>query len=155
MNGFFGPGRGPNRFGSFIFVYTSVMAGLFLFYSLIWKKIKLSEKKFIIISNLFAIGIVIIDLIIRNPLFHISVVTLIFFITTIVSVFGKEKKKHKFFAAYLSIFLIWILNLIFIEIPKFMIELRIGIYLISAILYFLILLRVNKVTNIKNGKKKR
>ena len=56
----------------------------------------------------------------------------------------KSKKRHPFFIAYISIFLIWLLNLISIEIPKFMFELRVGIYVMSLVLYFVILQRIFK-----------
>lgn len=144
LPGLFMPGRIPFRVGELIFTYTSVMAGLFLLYSLIWKKIKWDEKVVIFIFNLIAIFTVILDWLVLNPFAHISIITLLFLAVALISFGKKSKKKHPFFIPYLMIFLIWILNLISIEISRFMFELRIIIYAISALLYIVILWRIFK-----------
>ncbi|MBT3464056.1 hypothetical protein HOD20_02735 [archaeon] len=140
------------RFGDLIFIYASVMSGLFLLYSVIWKKIKLKEKTVILFFNIFAIIAMLFDFFLRNPFIHISMITILFFATVIISFnkSKKSKKKHPFYVAYVLIFLIWILNLISIEISKFLHELRFGIYVVSCVIYILILLRVLKI----NKKKK-
>ena len=150
--GFFMPGRPPFRIGSLIFTYTSVMAGLFLLYSLIWRKIKLNEKIVILIFNLIAVLTVILDLLVLNPFIHIIIITLLFLVAALLSFTRKSRKKHPFVIAYLLIFLIWILNSVFIEVPRSIFELRFVSYMISVILYLVILWRIFKS---KNGKKTR
>ena len=150
--GVFMPGRPPFQIGSFIFTYSSVMAGLFLLYSLVWRKIKLDEKFVILIFNLIAVLTVILDMLILNQFVHIAIITLLFLLATLLSFNRKSKKKHPFFIAYLLISLIWILNLISIELRKFMFEFRLVIYAISVILYLVILWRIFRN---KNGKKTR
>ena len=79
---------------------------------------------------ILAIFTIILDFITRNPFIHIYIITFIFSIAAIISFlqFKQSKKKHPFFVVYILIFFIWILNLISIEIPKFMIQLRYTIY---------------------------
>ena len=136
--------RMPHLFGGWVFVYTSVMAGLFLLYSVMYKKIKLKETTIILLINVIAIITTLLDMWIKNPFVHVGIITTIFGATIIVSLTKKSKKRHPFFIAYISIFLIWLLNLISIEIPKFMFELRVGIYVMSLVLYFVILQRIFK-----------
>ena len=152
----FKPGKVPHLFGNHIFIYTSVMAGLFLLYSLIWKRVKLDEKIVTVLFNAIALFVLILDFIKRNPFVHIGVITGLFGLTLLTSIVKKfkSKKKHSFTFVYLLIFLIWILDLVSIEIPKFMHGFRLIVTAISAILYLVILWRVSKRSS-KHGKKTR
>ena len=148
---FFMPEKPPHHFGNVFYIYASVMAGMILLYSLVWKNKQWKEKSVILIINIITIIVIIIDFISKNPFVHISFITALFGITLIFSIIKKikSKKKHTYFIIYVLIFLIWILNIIAIEAPKFMFTLKILIYFISIGLYSLILMRVNK-----NGKKR-
>ena len=147
--GFFMPGRPPFNIGQIFFIYTSVMAGLFLLYSVIWKQLKWNENLVIILFNIFAILATIIDFLTRNPYYHVVLMTFLFSLTVIISLFKKSKRRHTFFIAYILIFLIWIINLISIEIPRFLFQLRFLLYMISVGIYLLILWRL------QYGQKKR
>ncbi|MBN1502316.1 hypothetical protein JW930_02125 [Candidatus Woesearchaeota archaeon] len=148
----FMPGRPPFRIGELVFIYASVMAGLFMFYSVMWKKTKINEKIVILLFNILAFLTVVSDLLFRDPFVHISIITLLFAATVFMSLLlqKKSKKKHSFFVAYILVLLIWILNLVPIEMPRFLFGLRVFIYIISAALYLLLVWRI-----LKNGKKKR
>lgn len=142
---FFSPGfYGAHlTLGGVFFIYTSVMAGLFLLYSLVWRKLKWKETVVILLFNLLAFLTIMLDFFSGNPFIHIIIITVLFSATVFVSYF-RYKKKHPFFIAYVLIFFSWILNLISIEIPRFFTELRILINAISLVLILIILWRVHK-----------
>ncbi|MBN2421986.1 hypothetical protein JXB41_02055 [Candidatus Woesearchaeota archaeon] len=150
-SGFFRPQMPPFRIGDFFFVYSSILAGLYLFYSLMWKKIKLNDFVLFVISSMFSILIIVLDFILRIPLLHIISLIIIFSVMAIVSLKGVKKswKKHPFFIIYILIFFVWIINIISSEIPMFLIELKLILFLISAGLYLSILLRIIRKTKIK------
>jgi hypothetical protein len=142
------PGRAPFHIGGLLFMYSSIMAGLFLLYSIIWKKVKVKESSVIILFNFVTIVILLFDYFMRYPFTHLFVTVVMLLVAAAISL--KKSKKHPFFIAYLLILLIWILNLISTEIPKQMFQLRLLINLVSASLYFIILWRV-----LKNEKKRK
>ncbi len=152
----FRPNQIGFRIGSDIFVYASTMAALYLLLSLIWKNIKDGTKYFEVILHLVAIIITLLVHYIINPAVHIGALTIIFFITTIVSYSEQKHSKKKHFSrmsfVYLLVFLLWIFNIIALEVPWFLLRLKIALYLISSGLFLLIFWRV--VRRRKNGSKK-
>jgi len=141
-----------------IFEYFIIVAGFFLFYSLIWKKIETTKQppgsslfnKNLIIFYLMALIIVILDYTWNTYfLMFLSQIVLFSLASTISYVNYKEKGiQHKFLKFYFIAMLLtltaWVLNAILSLEAN--IGVLIGIYIINFIIFLLFLFGVMKVT---------
>ena len=146
-----------------IFEYFIVMAGFFLFYSLIWRKFESSkEMSFssllnakITIFHLMAIVIAVLDYLWMTYNFMFFSQIVIFFCASVIAYinYRKDGKKHKFpkfyFIAMLLSLGIWILNFSAKTYFKWDHGLLIIVGITNVIFFLLFLYGVIKVTKIK------
>ena len=145
------------------FEYLLIMAGFFLFYSLIWKRFEFNKyqrysslfSKPILILNFLALIIAIIDVIWDTYYFMFISQIIIFAFAVIISYsnYRKNGKKHKFlnfyFVAMLLGFAAWILNFLVESVFNWRHMVLVDIGAINLIFFTLFLYGVIKIT--KNG----
>ncbi len=148
-----------------IFEYALIMAGFFLLYSLIWKKIESPEEEYssslfnpkIAVFHIMAIVITMLDILWQTYFFMFISQIVIFVYASVISCinFKKDNNKHKFpkfyFIAMLLGLVAWTLNLVaalYLEWDK---QVLIYIGIINIIFFVLFLYGVIKAT--KNGNK--
>ena len=141
------------------FEYFLIMAGFFLLYSLIWKKLNSKKVKNsllnskLIIFHLIALALAITDSFLGNYFLMFSSQILIFIYASIISFinFRKKGKEHKFlrfyFIAMLLSLIAWALNLLAASVFQWnpMVLIQIGI--INVTFFLLFLLGVIKFTS--------
>ncbi len=147
-----------------LFEYLLVMAGFFLFYSLVWRKFS-SKGEYssllnvkIVIFHAMAILITVLDILWQTYSFMFISQIIIFFSASIIAYvnYRKDRGKHKFpkfyFLAMLLSLAVWVLNLIvalYLEWDK---AILVNIGIINVIFFLLFLYGVIKVTK-QNGNK--
>lgn len=152
---------------NFIFEYFLIMAGFFLIYSLLWKKIEVSGKHYY--SSLFNIKlslfyvmafiIAILDYLWNTHSFMFFSQIILFAFAIIISYtnYKRNGKQHRFlkfyFIAMLLSFLAWLSNTIAALYLKWNQAILMSVYASNIIIFLLFLYGVVKVT--KNGKKER
>ncbi len=143
----------PMFFGAislFVFLYFSTMAIFFLLYSVMWKKWNHS-KLTIILFNVSAL-IMAFALIFSRGIFVYLLINLILLLVVLFILFiayKDSKKKSKTgspFIIYLLLSIFWILNITDILIPRFLSIYQLLVYLISILLFMIILYKVLKKT---------
>lgn len=125
--------------------YLSTMALFYLMYSLVWRKI--SNKHFIIFSNLFAVLFSIVAFVSKSP-YIISILQLILLVFTIIisfTIFKKKKRVSQTRILYLLVILFWIINLIVLS-PKrfFLFDVKILFQILSVVIFILIYYKIVK-----------
>ena len=151
---------------NFIFEYFLIMAGFFLLYSLLWKKIEGTKRNYS--SSLFNLRIlpfyvmagiiVILDLLWNTREFMFFSQIILFAFAVIISYINYKKKgeKHRFLRFYVVAmilsFLAWISNTIAALYLKWHPLVLMGVYASNILVFLLFLYGVIKVT--KNGKEK-
>ena len=143
----------PAYFGGislFIFLYSSSMAIFYLLYSVMWKKWNHSKIK-IYLFNLAALVIALIGTFFRGLetdfILNIILLAFILFILYVAYKDSKNKQKGKnLFLIYLLLFIFWVLNIIDVLMPKFLELYRLAIYVVSILLFMIILYKVLKKT---------
>ncbi|MEM0230620.1 MAG: hypothetical protein QXW00_02135 [Candidatus Woesearchaeota archaeon] len=131
-----------------IFLYFSSMAIFFLLYSVMWKKLN-SNRLALAILNILAIGIALTPLLGRSILlpFIINLTLLAVILYALFLAYRSStggKKSRNLFLLYLLLSIFWILNITDILIPRLLNIYKLLIYLISILLFMLILYRVLK-----------
>ncbi|VVB77650.1 Uncharacterised protein [uncultured archaeon] len=134
----------------FIFLYSSSMAIFYLLYSVMWKRWSHSKLK-IYLFNLLALVIALIGTFLRgietNLALNMILLIFICFVLFIAYKDSKNKQKGKsLFIIYLILFIFWVLNVIDILIPRFLQIYRLVIYIVSILLFMIILYKVLKKT---------
>jgi len=143
------------------FEFFLVMAGFFLLYSLLWKKLEYNQRNFkssllnrnILVFYLIAIIIVILDVIWNKYVFMFLSQFIIFSIASIISYNnylskGKHRKFLKFyFLAMVLSFIAWLLNFLLVLWIGWNKGVLINIYGLNIIIFLLILYGVIKLTN--------
>ena len=142
-----------------IFEYFFVMAGFFLFYSLVWKKFELNHKytsslfnSKIIIFHMIAAVIALFDFLWQTYFFMFFSQIIIFAYAAVIAYmnYKKEKDRKKFskfyFIAIILSLAAWILNLLAASYFAWNKWVLIGIGIINIIFFLLILYGVVKVT---------
>lgn len=140
-----------------IFEYFIIMAGFFLFYSLIWKKFASKEEYSslfnlkIIIFHLMAIILAVFDSLWQSYNFMFFSQMIIFFYTSAISLINYRKKQDKqflkfYFIAMLLVFFAWVLNFLAASFFHWSHLILINIGIINIIFFFLFLYGVIKVT---------
>lgn len=146
-----------------LFEYFIVMAGFFLFYSLVWKKFEpLKEKDTsslfnlkMIIFHLMAVIITVLDILWNTYYSMFSSQIIIFFYALIISYlnYRRNGRQHKFlkfyFIAMLLSFTAWLLNFLAASYFEWNREILLGIGVINVIFFLLFLYGVKKVTQKK------
>ena len=144
-----------------IFEFFLIMAGFFLIYSLIWKKLESPKENNrsslfnirILVFYILTLIIVILDYIWDVYYFLFASQIILFFFATIISYknFSEDVKKHTFpkfyFIAMFLSFIVWILNALaglFFEWSNIVL---INIYSINVLIFLIFLYGVVKVTN--------
>jgi hypothetical protein len=141
-----------------IFEYLIIMAGFFLFYSLIWKKFT-SRKEYsslfnskITVFNLMAITLALLDSVWQTYNFMFLSQIIIFLYTSIISLVNYVNKPEKFkflkfyFIGMLLVLSAWILNFLAASVFKWNHLFLINIGIINVIFFFLFLYGVIKAT---------
>ncbi|USN45994.1 MAG: hypothetical protein H6502_02560 [Candidatus Woesearchaeota archaeon] len=125
--------------------YVSTMAFFYLAYSLVWKKIP--YKLFVIGSNVIALGVSILALLLISPII-IALAQIPLLIIILLYVASKHKhKKNQAIITYLFIGLLWLLNIFFLG-PRNVLPLEVNLFLLaaSAGLFIYLLVKVLKWT---------
>jgi hypothetical protein len=143
----------PMFFGAislFVFLYFSLMAIFFLLYSVMWKKWNHS-KLTILLFNLFALIIAFASIFFRGIFvyFLINLILLLIVLFVLIVAYKDSKKKLKSgspFIFYLLLSLFWILNITDIMVPRFLSVYQLLVYLVSILLFMIILYKVLKKT---------
>jgi len=134
----------------FIFIYLSVMAIFFLFYSVMYKKWK--QKYIYYLSHIIAITISLIMTLSGFPLplyLLLNLLLLIFIAFTVYTAYHQSKKKKSLnlYVVYLLLSIFWIFNILDILVPNFLQTSQLIIYLASAGIFLAILYKVLRKTN--------
>jgi len=143
----------PMFFGAislFVFLYFSSMAIFFLLYSVMWKKWNHSRLT-IFLFNVFALAIAFFIIFFGSVLLYliINLVLLMIVLFILIIAYRDSKKKLKStgpFILYLLLSIFWILNITDILMPKFLSVYQLIVYLVSIVLFMLILYKVLKKT---------
>jgi len=153
----------PVYIAQMIFEYFIVMAGFFLFYSLIWKKFE-SPKDMpfssllnlrILIFHVMAILIAILDYLWGSYDFMFFSQMIIFFSASIIAAVNlrKDEKKHKFLKFYFVAMLLslgaWILNFLAEAFFEWDLAILINISAINILFFLLFLYGVIRITKTK------
>ncbi|MCL5018774.1 MAG: hypothetical protein M1416_03365 [Candidatus Pacearchaeota archaeon] len=141
-----------------IFEYFMIMAGFFLFYSLVWKKFA-SKNEYssmfnskITLFNIMAIVLALLDEVWNTYNFMFFSQIIIFSYTSVISLINYLKKSEKFkflkfyFIGMLLVFAAWILNFLAASFFHWHPLILINIGIINVIFFFLFLYGVIKVT---------
>ena len=142
-----------------LFEFFLIMAGFFLLYSLLWKRVEHPPKKYT--SSLFnpriflfysmALVIALIDNLWETYIFLFFSQIILFIIASIISFrnYKEDKNKHKFLKFYFAAMLLslgaWSLNA-FAAIIQWRLRFVAGVYLINIAIFLLFLCGVIKVT---------
>ena len=134
----------------FVFLYASSMAVFYLLYSVMWKTWNHSRSK-LFLFNVLAIIMAVVGSSFRNIgvslLINVILLAFVLFVLLIAKRDSKDKKTGKgLFVIYLLLFIFWILNVVYILIPQFLELYKLAIYLISILLFMIILYKVLKKT---------
>lgn len=136
---------------TFIFEFFIIMAGFFLLYSLIWRKLEargLSNKSSlfntgIIIFYIFALVIAILDYLWATLLFMFISQIIIFLLSSIISFKNSLKVKKPiqklYFAAMLISLFAWILNTLLFSFFNFNLYVMANVYILNTIFFVLFL----------------
>jgi hypothetical protein len=133
------------QFGFLFFTYASSMALLYLLYSMLWRK---STTKFPVEYLLHGMGLLvplIIFFVKGKFIFLITQIFILVFAILILVTF-MNKKKGKLYSTYLFLFIFWIVNVLAMSLPRFMLSIKILIYLSSVGIFFIILHKVLEKT---------
>jgi len=148
------------QFVNFVFEFFLIMAGFFLLYSLIWKKIEKSEEGYksslfnlkILVFYAMAVIIAIMDYLWTTRSFMFVSQIAIFLFATIISYnnYRRKGKKHLFlkfyFIAMILSFLAWLSNAIAGLYLKWNQAVLIEVYILNVIIFLIFLYGVIKVT---------
>lgn len=134
----------------YVFLYSSSMAIFYLLYSVMWKRWNHSIVK-IYSFNLAAIVIALMGTIFRgfetDLIVNIILLAFILFILSVAYKDSKNKQKGKnLFIIYLLLSIFLFLNVVNVLIPRFLELYRLIIYIISILLFMIILYKVLKKT---------
>jgi hypothetical protein len=150
------------------FEYFFVMAGFFLLYSLIWRKIESPKEEYvsslfnakILIFHVMAVVIAVLDFLWQTYNFmFISEILIFLFVSILAYVhFSKDKGKHRFPGFYFFITLIglagWVLNFLAESYFNWSHEVLIFVGIVDIIFFMFFLYGVIRVTKQKNGNQK-
>lgn len=128
------------NFGRPIFAIASLLSVSYLLYSLLYKHLKKDISVWIWLSVLAVTGI---SWLAQNPFIHV-IFSAVIYLAVFVVLLKKKKKHSKLHHAYLAIIVLWIINTIVLEVPRFMLFETAALYLASLALYAAILHRVMK-----------
>jgi len=132
----------------YIFLYASAMAVFYLLYSVMWKKWNHSKSR-IFIFNICAIIIALFGATFRDMLISLMLnIILLIFVSFILYIAYKDsidrKKGKNLFIIYILLFVFWVLNVIDILLPRFLQLYQLIIYIVSTLLFMIILYKVLK-----------
>ena len=132
----------------FIFMYFSSMAIFYLLYSVMWKKWE--SKSIVYLFHLASLGMAMVILLFRSPLFYflINILLFVFISFTVFISFrqSKKKKSHNLYIIYLMLLIFWIFNILDILIPNILQTFQLFIYLFSLGIFLLIFYKVLRKT---------
>ena len=126
----------------FAFMYFSSIAIFSILYSVTYQKFD-KKDKLLILFQILAIAIALASVIFKNNLAYLILNGILFLFSLLsVLILQKGKKKNKLNAIYILLLLFWIMNIVDILIPNFFQTFQLGIYLISVILFLIMLYKV-------------
>jgi len=134
----------------FVFLYFSSMAVFFLLYSVMWKKWNHS-KLTMFLFNIFSLAIALVSIFTGSVMVYliINLILLLIVVFVLIIAYKDSKKKpnaKNLFILYLLLSIFWILNITDILIPKFLNVYQLLVYLVSILLFMIILYKVLKKT---------
>jgi hypothetical protein len=153
----------PNYFSlaKIIFEFFMIMAGFFLFYSLLWKKLETKKdlssllNSKILLFYILTLILVIFDYLFGGYNFMFISQVFLFFIASMISYqnYQIKNKKHKFVRLYLVVmllnFLAWSTNFIFANFLGGRLRFLANIYILNLIIFLIFLYGVTKFTRKK------
>jgi hypothetical protein len=143
------------------FEFFLIMAGFFLFYSLIWRKFESEKPHYltslvnsrIILFEILALAIAIVDSLLQTYYFMFFSQILVFFCASIIAFnnyIKKDRKKHKFLKFYFVCMLLelaaWVLNYLVAAYFHWRHLVLVDIGILNAIFFLLFLCGVIKIT---------
>jgi hypothetical protein len=144
------------------FEFFMIMAGFFLFYSLLWKKLETKKdlsslfNPKIIVFYILTLILVVFDHLWGGYNFMFMSQIILFFIASIISYknYKIKNKKHRFLKLYFGVMLLnliaWFANFIFANFLGWRLRFLANIYILNLIIFLIFLYGVNKFT--KKGK---
>lgn len=143
-------GRELFRFGFFLFLYLSLVAGLLLIYSILWKHLR-QKKEYTLHIHIFAFLVSLLSILYFFRLNLFIILTLLFLIATFLASFYRDKshKMKHLHIIYLLLFVAWLVNSAahFFIIISF--ATGIVLYTASSLLFLIIVYKVIKNTTRK------
>ena len=138
--------RGLGIITLFLFMYFSSMAVFYLIYSVMWKKWN-KDSNIIYLFHLLAFIIALVSIVSKSGLIYLAlnVLLLIFIILVVFIAYNNsknKKKRHNMYIIYVLLSIFWILNILDILIPSFLQTFKLFIYLVSIVIFLLILYKV-------------
>lgn len=128
-----------------IFIFASTLAVLYLFSSVMWKKLeRLKVKTWHIYGA--ALLITLLTVLPANPILPLllQLVLMIFVILVSYIRLKKTKRKAPLHGVYMLLFVFWLLNIFDVLISNLLSVIQLGIYLVSIVLFLVILYKVAK-----------
>jgi hypothetical protein len=146
-----------------IFNFSIIMAGMFLFYSLIWKKVEKKQQYSSLLNfnigilYLISIIITIFDYLLTTNLFMYVSQIILFTIMAIISYnnYTRAGRKHKFLKYYFLTMILgllaWILNTALFYFLNWNKIVQMQVYALNIIFFLFFLYGITKFTKSKNG----
>ena len=148
---------------NYLFNFFTIMAGFFLFYSLIWRYIE-KEKNYHSLFNIrigifyiISLSIIFLDIFIKTNYFMYFSQIILFAIMAIISFknYLLDNKKHEFpkyfFITMLLGMITWVLNILVYYFVDWATKIKISIYGINIFFFFFFFFAIKKITKNKNG----
>jgi len=138
----------------FITIYASTIAISYLVYSVLWKKTHKGffGKQWPIFIIAFIIALI--PVLFQKTLLFVIIQAALFIFAVIMSFFNNKRSKakkgfSKLYFIYILLFVFWILNTFATALPPFFLQIKVFVYLISLILFIIIVWGVLKRINVK------
>lgn len=141
------------RLGFFIFLYSGLMAGFLLIYSIIWKRFKHSDDYSSVLHIIALFIAAIVSIIFFRPNF-LAILTIVFLISSLLAYHNRNKQNKKegikqLHIIYILLFLTWIANAAAHFFIRISLKAGIILYTVSSILFLTIACKVAKSTGMK------
>ncbi len=135
----------------FLLLYVGTMAVLSLTYSVMYKRYKHVKPIYL---HLIAVIIAAATIHSRGRSLALIIQAILLIYTVLTSYINNINKKHNnIYLIYLLLFAIWIVNTLAFTLPRFLIQAKIGLYLVAIIFFLIILTKVVQRTTPKNDEK--
>ena len=134
----------------FLLLYVGTMAVLSLTYSVLYKRYKHVKPIYL---HLIAIAIAFATIQARGRSLALIIQAILLIYAVLTSYIDNISKQNKTYLIYLLLFAIWIVNTLAFTLPRFLVQAKIGLYIISIPLFLIILTKVVQRTTTPHDKK--